>query len=52
MPRDLELTLTLDDAASEQELRAAVARRLRLAAGRITAVRVVHRYRTCVRGHK
>ena len=43
MPRDLELTLALDDAASEQELRDAVARRLRLSAGRITAVRVVHR---------
>ena len=43
MPRDLELTLSLDDAASEERLRAAVARRLRIDAGSIHAVGIVRR---------
>jgi len=43
MPRELELTLSPDDAASDAALCAAVARRLRVAAGDIAAVHVVRR---------
>jgi uncharacterized FAD-dependent dehydrogenase len=43
MPRDLDLSLSLDDAASIESLRAAVARRLRIAVERISAVEVLRR---------
>ena len=43
MPRDLDLTLSLDDAASDESLRASVARRLRIDVERISAVEVLRR---------
>jgi uncharacterized protein len=43
MPRDLDLTLSLDDAASAESLRSAVARRLRIEVERISALEVLRR---------
>src|SRR6184192_2959994 len=43
MPRDLDFSLSLDDAASVDSLRAAVARRLRIAVEGIAAVEVLRR---------
>ena len=43
MPRDLDLSLSLDDAISVDSLRAAVARRLRIDVQRISAVDVLRR---------
>jgi uncharacterized protein len=43
MPRELDLTLSLDDAAGDESLRAAVARRLRIDVERISAVEVLRR---------
>jgi uncharacterized FAD-dependent dehydrogenase len=43
MPRDLDLSLSLDDAASVDSLRAAAARRLRIDGQRISAVEVLRR---------
>jgi uncharacterized protein len=43
MPRDLELTLSLDDVASDDALRAAVARRLRVDATEIGTVQTLRR---------
>ncbi|HSD10760.1 MAG TPA: NAD(P)/FAD-dependent oxidoreductase [Candidatus Binatia bacterium] len=43
MPRDLDLKLSLDEAASDESLRAAVARRLRSDPERISSVEVLRR---------